>query len=126
MCIRDSNLVEHLSGIAMHDALTQLPNRRYLESFLNYKLNEYKRFGRLFAVLFADIDDFSHFNNEYGHDTGDRVLEMCIRDRYCTSAPPSQAVFPARTTGLCWKFLQSFPLYPSHNEGDMLLPYPGE
>ena len=72
--VYEDNLVEHLSGIAMHDALTQLPNRRYLESFLNYKLNEYKRFGRLFAVLFADIDDFSHFNNEYGHDTGDRVL----------------------------------------------------
>ncbi len=72
--IYEDNLVEHLSEIAMHDTLTKLPNRRYLESFLDYKLNEYQRFGRLFAVLFADIDDFSHFNNEYGHDTGDRVL----------------------------------------------------
>ncbi|MFQ9639578.1 MAG: PAS domain S-box protein, partial [Eisenbergiella sp.] len=66
--IYEDNLVEHLSEIAMHDTLTKLPNRRYLESFLDYKLNEYQRFGRLFAVLFADIDDFSHFNNEYGHD----------------------------------------------------------
>ena len=72
--IYEDNLVEHLSEIAMHDTLTKLPNRRYLESFLDYKLNEYQRFGRLFAVLFADIDDFSHFNNEYGHDTGDKVL----------------------------------------------------
>lgn len=58
----------------MYDSLTGLPNRRYLESFLEYKLSEYKRFGRQFAVLFADTDDFSCFNNEYGHETGDAIL----------------------------------------------------
>jgi len=73
--VYEDKLVEHLSGIAMHDALTSLPNRRYLESFLEYRLNEYKRFGKLFAVLFADIDDFRVFNNEYGHDVGDAVLK---------------------------------------------------
>lgn len=72
--VYEDNLIEHLSGIAMHDALTKLPNRRYLESFLDYKVNEYKRFDRSFAVLFADIDDFSKFNNSYGHDTGDLIL----------------------------------------------------
>ena len=72
--VYDDNLIEKLSGIAMHDALTGLPNRRYLESFLDYKLNEYKRFNRPFAVLFADIDNFSKFNNLYGHDVGDAVL----------------------------------------------------
>lgn len=73
--VYEDKLVEHLSGIAMHDALTGLPNRRYLESFLSYKLDEYGRFGKLFAVLFADIDDFGHFNNEYGHDAGDAILK---------------------------------------------------
>lgn len=72
--VYDDDLVEHLSGIAMHDALTKLPNRRYAESFLDYKYNEYKKFGRLFAVSFADIDDFRHFNNTYGHATGDNIL----------------------------------------------------
>ena len=70
----ESALVERLSGIAMHDALTGLPNRRYLESFLHYKLDEHARFGKLFAVLFADIDNFGNFNNRYGHDVGDAVL----------------------------------------------------
>ena len=68
------DLVSKLSDIAMYDQLTQLPNRRYIESFLQYKMEEFLRFGRLFAVLFADIDNFSHFNNEYGHAAGDAVL----------------------------------------------------
>ena len=70
----EDDLIEKLSGVAMHDALTGLPNRRYLESFLEYKLNDFIRFGRSFAVLFSDIDDFRNFNNEYGHDAGDAVL----------------------------------------------------
>ena len=72
--VYEDNLIEHLSNIAMHDTLTQLPNRRYLESFLNYKMEEFQRFGRPFAVLFADIDNFGRFNNTYGHDVGDAVL----------------------------------------------------
>lgn len=73
--VYEDNLVEKLSNVAMHDQLTKLPNRRYLESFLNYKMEEFQRFGRPFAVLFADIDNFSRFNNEYGHDVGDAVLK---------------------------------------------------
>lgn len=72
--VYEDDLVEKLSNVAMHDQLTRLPNRRYLESFLHYKMEEFQRFGRPFAVLFADIDNFSRFNNEYGHDMGDAVL----------------------------------------------------
>lgn len=72
-------LVEKLSGNAMHDPLTRLPNRRYLESFLNYKLAEYKRFRKLFAVMFSDIDHFRDFNNTYGHEAGDQVLKNIAR-----------------------------------------------
>jgi len=72
--VYEDTVVEHLSGIAMHDPITGLPNRRYLESFLTYKYDEYKRFGRLFAVLFGDIDNFRNFNNNFGHELGDQVL----------------------------------------------------
>lgn len=71
----EDDLIESLSNIAMHDELTKLPNRRYLLSFLSYRFEEYQRFGRDFAVLFADIDDFSQINNNYGHDMGDVVLK---------------------------------------------------
>lgn len=71
----EDDLVERLSEIAMHDELTRLPNRRYLESFLSYRMEEYKRFGRNFCVLYADVDNFSRVNNTYGHEAGDIVLK---------------------------------------------------
>lgn len=39
----DDKLIERLSGEAMHDELTKLPNRRYLESFLSYKISQLDR-----------------------------------------------------------------------------------
>ena len=72
--VYDDNLIESLSEKATHDSLTRLPNRSYLENFLQYKLSEYQRFGKKFALLFADIDHFRVFNNTYGHDIGDLVL----------------------------------------------------
>jgi diguanylate cyclase (GGDEF)-like protein/PAS domain S-box-containing protein len=71
----EDDLIERLSDIAMKDSLTNLPNRRYLESFLEYKFNEFNRFHVPFAVLFADVDNFSDFNNKYGHDLGDEILK---------------------------------------------------
>ncbi len=71
----EDDIIESLTNMAMHDELTKLPNRRYLESFLSYRIQEYQRFGRDFAVLFADVDNFSDVNNTYGHDVGDMVLK---------------------------------------------------
>ena len=73
--VYEDDLVEKLQSSAMNDELTGLPNRRYLQSFLDYKLSEFKRFGIKFAVLFLDIDNFRDFNNTYGHDVGDLVLK---------------------------------------------------
>ena len=72
--VYEDNLIENLTGIAMHDTLTALPNRRYLESFMKFKFDEHAHFGRSFAILFADIDNFGKFNNTYGHDVGDAIL----------------------------------------------------
>ena len=70
----NDQLVQKLSDISMHDSLTRLPNRRYLESLLEYRYSEFQRFRRPFAVLFADIDNFRSFNNTFGHYAGDAVL----------------------------------------------------
>lgn len=73
--VYDDDFIETLSGAAMHDQLTNLPNRRYLENFLKYKILESSKFKQKLCVAFGDIDHFRDFNNTYGHDAGDAVLQ---------------------------------------------------
>ncbi|MBS6062359.1 sensor domain-containing diguanylate cyclase [Criibacterium bergeronii] len=72
---KESYSEEELKVIALHDQLTGIPNRRYAESFLNAKINEYKDLGIALGVIFGDIDNFGNFNNTYGHELGDKVLK---------------------------------------------------
>lgn len=72
--VYEDKLIERLSDLAMTDQLTGLANRRKMESYIEYRLHELKRFGRKFCVVFLDIDDFRSFNNTYLHEVGDQVL----------------------------------------------------
>ncbi|MEI8199577.1 MAG: sensor domain-containing diguanylate cyclase [Eubacteriales bacterium] len=67
---------EEYKSLALYDQLTGLPNRRYIESFLESKLNEYISFQIPFGVLFVDVDNFKNCNDTYGHEAGDEVLKM--------------------------------------------------
>lgn len=69
------DMVKSLYDAATHDPVSGLHGRRYMESFLKYKLSEFRNFHTPFAVLFIDLDEFHAFNNTYGHDAGDRVLK---------------------------------------------------
>ena len=71
----EDNLIEELSNMAMNDQLTGLPNRRKIENHLEYRFNEMKHYQKKFCVIFLDIDNFSDFNNKYGHTAGDEVLK---------------------------------------------------
>lgn len=62
--------------LAMVDQLTELPNRRHIQTFLTSKYNECKELGMQFGILFMDVDHFKQFNDHYGHDVGDQVLTM--------------------------------------------------
>ena len=73
--VYDDDIFEDLSNAASTDKLTGLPNRRSLETFLEFKLSEARRFGRRFCVVFLDLDNFGSFNKSYGHDVGDAVLK---------------------------------------------------
>ena len=66
--------------VALHDALTGLPNRLLFEERLNHGLIQAKRHGWKIAVLFMDIDNFKTINDSYGHDLGDKVL-LTVADR---------------------------------------------
>jgi diguanylate cyclase (GGDEF)-like protein len=60
------------------DALTGLPNRRYLEEVLAV-VGPRRRAGDSLGVLMIDIDHFKALNDSYGHATGDRVLHAVGR-----------------------------------------------
>lgn len=72
---QETEIVKNLYKMAYHDALTNLPNRPYLESIIRLRFSEFHRLHYPFAVLFADIDHFHEFNEKYGHGAGDHMLK---------------------------------------------------
>ncbi len=69
---------------ALHDPLTNLPNRRLLqEYFAQYKAVA-QRAGKHFYILYFDLDQFKPVNDRFGHKEGDRVLiEVANRLKGC-------------------------------------------
>lgn len=72
--ITDRKLAEEHAHLAYHDPLTGLSNRRNLTDRINYALVRAKRYQRLVAVMFLDLDNFKVINDALGHDIGDEVL----------------------------------------------------
>jgi diguanylate cyclase (GGDEF)-like protein/PAS domain S-box-containing protein len=64
---------EQVSFLALHDALTRLPNRRYFQEQLKNAVAKSKR-GVPCALLFLDMDRFKAVNDTVGHAAGDEVL----------------------------------------------------
>ncbi len=63
-----------LSHLAMHDALTELPNRRLVLDRLEHALQRSARREEKVGVIYIDLDGFKDINDTFGHETGDRVL----------------------------------------------------
>ena len=66
--------LEEMKRLALLDPLTELPNRRCLESKLGAHLSEIQGSEASFGLLFLDIDHFKEFNDLHGHEVGDQVL----------------------------------------------------
>jgi diguanylate cyclase (GGDEF)-like protein/PAS domain S-box-containing protein len=68
-------LRETLREQAIRDPLTRLFNRRFLEESLERELLLAGRKKHSVSVLFLDLDHFKRFNDTFGHDAGDMVLQ---------------------------------------------------
>jgi diguanylate cyclase (GGDEF)-like protein/PAS domain S-box-containing protein len=63
-----------IEQMASHDELTGLPNRRRFIESLEASIGRARRSGRLFAVLYLDLDRFKDVNDTLGHPVGDLLL----------------------------------------------------
>lgn len=70
---------DRMRFLAQHDSLTGLPNRTTLLDRLHQAVLTASRSSRLVGVFFIDLDRFKQVNDTYGHDIGDRVLEISAR-----------------------------------------------
>lgn len=72
LALANLRLRERLANLAVRDALTGLFNRRCLDETLNARgeMN-----GDGLACIMVDIDHFKRFNDDFGHDAGDAVMQ---------------------------------------------------
>ncbi len=70
---------ERIRYMALHDALTGLPNRTLLADRLSQAITLARRNGNNVAVLMLDLDRFKTVNDSLGHHIGDCLLEMTAK-----------------------------------------------
>jgi diguanylate cyclase (GGDEF)-like protein len=77
--IQNLELLERVSHMAWHDALTGLPNRRLFEDRVEQELVRSRRVGEPVCMFFVDLDNFKTVNDTYGHATGDVLIQQVAR-----------------------------------------------
>ncbi len=71
----EKRLEERLRRLSTTDGLTGLFNRRHLDETLTTELERALRYNAPLSIMMFDVDHFKRFNDEHGHDQGDRVLQ---------------------------------------------------
>jgi len=72
---RKNREIEHR---ALHDALTELPNRTWLGQHMEQALDRATGKNTAVAVLVMDMDRFKEINDTLGHDRGDELLKLVV------------------------------------------------
>ena len=70
---------QQLTERASFDALTELYNRETIENQIDNEISLSEMRKSEMAVLFIDVDDFKHYNDNYSHATGDQVLKFLAK-----------------------------------------------
>jgi len=67
--------IDALKECLFTDTLTQAYNRKWMQS---HYLDPQEKFTRPVVLVWIDMNDFKHINDEYGHTTGDKVLQFLV------------------------------------------------
>jgi len=71
--------VGRLQRLAFQDALTGIASRRYTQLRVRQELQAVEAFDKNVGLFLLDVDYFKEVNDSYGHEAGDRVLQMLSR-----------------------------------------------
>ncbi len=73
--IKKRKIIEQeLHKIVNTDVLTNIYNRRKIESLINLEIEHSNKYAKDLSIIFFDIDDFKEINDTYGHKIGDKIL----------------------------------------------------
>lgn len=72
-------LYEKIENMAITDGLTCIYNHRYFYARLEEEFQRAKRYHHPFSLLLLDVDHFKKFNDTYGHQAGDKVLQRVAK-----------------------------------------------
>lgn len=73
------HLMETLREATLHDAMTGLNNRRFLQEYVETLVHNVKRHKSHLSILMLDLDHFKMVNDTLGHDAGDAVLKALAK-----------------------------------------------
>jgi diguanylate cyclase (GGDEF)-like protein/PAS domain S-box-containing protein len=73
--VKRIRLQNELEEQAVHDPLTRVYNRYYLNQTLQQEITRGKRYRHSIAFLMIDINRFKEINDRFGHQMGDKVLQ---------------------------------------------------
>jgi diguanylate cyclase (GGDEF)-like protein len=88
---------DELERMAMLDGLTHIANRRRFDAVLQQEWRRCLREHQPMSLLMLDVDDFKAYNDEYGHQAGDRVLISVAK--FCTNETQRPSDLAARYGG---------------------------
>ncbi|MGH2681927.1 MAG: diguanylate cyclase [Actinomycetota bacterium] len=79
LALRNAWLLRDVRQMAETDPLTGLANRRTFDRYLEKELSRARRRGDPVSLVMIDIDHFKAFNDTYGHQAGDELLQAVAR-----------------------------------------------